>query len=419
MPMPVRSLPVLQNWDCHSCTDCCHEYRVGVTDAERERVEQQGWRDDPTMKGVELFAPEGPRRANRWRLNQGESGGCVFLDEKGGCRIHAKFGSAAKPLACRIYPFVLVPAGDQWRVGFRFACPSVAKNQGRPSGEHSIDVREYAKLLEAQEGITGSNLPVPPLQPGQSVAWPDLLLFGQGVQGILKQSDEPVQRRLRKCLAFAKICRLAKFDKLSGKRLAEFINLVGAGLDGEVADDPATLPQPSWIGRILFRQVLALYARKDTGRNRGVSKYGRLALLRAAWRFAIGTGTVPQVHGLMRSATFAGLDQPLGPISELSERLLERYYRVKVESLQFFGPSNFGLPFWDGLESLVLTYPAIVWLARALDGPSPDDNMMTAVRIVDDNFGFNPLLGLKRQRFGLRTLARRGELAKLVAWYSR
>jgi lysine-N-methylase len=409
----------LQNWDCQSCTDCCHEYRVGVTDAERESIEQQGWRDDPAMKGVELFAREGSWRGKRWRLNQRSDGACVFLDEKGGCRIHARFGSAAKPLACRVYPFVLVPAGDQWRVGFRFACPSVTKNIGRPSGDHSPEVREYARLLEDQEGIPGRDFPVPPLQPGQSVGWPDLLLFGQGVQGILKHSDEPVQRRLRKCLAFANICRQAKFDKLTGKRLAEFINLVGAGLDGEVADKPETLPPPSWIGRILFRQVLALYARKDTGRNRGVSKHGRLALLRAAWRFALGRGMVPRVHGLMRPATFAELDQPRGPLPDQSEQLLERYYRVKVESLQYFGPSNFGLPFWDGLESLVLTYPAIVWLARALDGPSPEDNLAAAVRIVDDNFGFNPLLGLKRQRFGLRTLGRRGELAKLVAWYSR
>jgi lysine-N-methylase len=42
-----------------------------------------------------------------------------------------------------------------------------------------------------------------------------------------------------------------------------------------------------------------------------------------------------------------------------------------------------------------------------------------ALRIVDDNFGFNPLLGSRRQLFAARLLAQRGELARLAAWYSR
>ena len=41
-----------------------------------------------------------------------------------------------------------------------------------------------------------------------------------------------------------------------------------------------------------------------------------------------------------------------------------------------------------------------------------------ALRLVDDNFGFNKLLGMGRQRWAVRTLASRGETAKLIAWYS-
>ena len=39
--------------------------------------------------------------------------------------------------------------------------------------------------------------------------------------------------------------------------------------------------------------------------------------------------------------------------------------------------------------------------------------------MVDDNFGFNKLLGLGRQKHAVRMLSDRGELAKLIAWYSR
>ena len=72
-----------------------------------------------------LFARDpGPR--GEYRLNQNAEAACVFLGPGGRCRIHAKFGHDAKPLACRLYPFVLVPAGKRWRVGLRFSCPSVA-----------------------------------------------------------------------------------------------------------------------------------------------------------------------------------------------------------------------------------------------------------------------------------------------------
>ena len=45
--------------------------------------------------------------------------------------------------------------------------------------------------------------------------------------------------------------------------------------------------------------------------------------------------------------------------------------------------------------------------------------MSLAVRIVDDNFGYNKLLGSGRQLWATQTLAERGELARLIAWYAR
>ena len=47
MPLPVRHLPVLQNWDCRGCTNCCHDYRVYLSDAERGRLAIQIWNLTP------------------------------------------------------------------------------------------------------------------------------------------------------------------------------------------------------------------------------------------------------------------------------------------------------------------------------------------------------------------------------------
>jgi lysine-N-methylase len=190
-------------------------------------------------------------------------------------------------------------------------------------------------------------------------------------------------------------------------------------MDAEVPARPEDLPPPSWIGRILFRQVLSLYARKDTGQHPGLAKRGRLALLGAAWRFARGTGPVPKVHGLLPEVTFEKLEEPADPLPEECEQILQRYYLTKVESMQFCGATNYHHGFWAGLESLVLTYPAIMWLMRAFAELGPRAALIRALRIVDDNFGFHPMLGSRRQKFGLRLLSSRSEIDRLVAWYSR
>src|SRR5262249_15758644 len=125
------------------------------------------------------------------------------------------------------------------------------------------------------------------------------------------------------------------------------------------------------------------------------------------------------VHALMPKVSFEELEVPAGLLPEEAERMLTRYYLVKLESAQFCGPTNFGRAFWDGLESLVLTFPAILWLARGFRDLPREEALTLAVRVVDDNFGFNPLLGTRRQLLGQRIMARRGDLARLVAWYSR
>jgi lysine-N-methylase len=418
MPLPVRSLPVLQNWDCHACTDCCREYRVGVTDAEHSRIEAQGWQEDPALTGVKLFARDGWLSGD-YRLNQTAEGACVFLDEKGGCRIHAKFGSDAKPLACRLYPFVLVPVGDHWRVGLRYACPSVTADRGRPISAHQAELREYAALLEQREGLAGRLLTPPMLRRAQTVAWSDVVLFLKAFRAIVGDERRPLDWRLRKCAAVIDLCREARFDTVTGDRLKEFLDVVGEGVNPEVPAKPEAVAPPGWVGRILFRQLVSVYARKDSGPNRGIARRGRLALLWAAWKFAAGKGRVPRVHGQMPETSFERVEAPAGPLPEASARLLARYFQVKIESGQFFGPTNFGRYFWDGLESLLLTFPAVLWLARTMHDRSREEAVALALRIVDDNFGFNPLLGSRRQLRAARILARRGEIARLIAWYSR
>ena len=423
MSLPVRTLPVMQNWDCHVSGNCCKQYHVAFSDEEKQRIEGQGWAQEAEFQGLPIFKRQGTLGARRFCLNTHADGSCIFLSKEGRCRIHERFGFAAKPLPCRLYPFILVPVGDHYRVGLRFACPSAAANRGRPLTAHRAALHEFAELLEKREGVAslkgGRAVPPPLLQLGQRVDWPELLCFVEALQQILGNATERLERRLRKCLALAKLCRQAHFEKVKGARFREFLDLVMLSLDADVPADPTVLPPPTWIGRILFRQALALFTRKERGPNRGPDTWGRLRLLRAAWRFAQGRGEVPRLHAWSPQTTFERAEAPAGPLPIEAEHMLERYYLVKVGSVQFCGVANFGMSFWTGLECLLLTYPLLMWLRRGMADLPGETALMRALSIIDDNFGYHPLTGVRRQQLSFRLLGWSGELERLIAWYGR
>lgn len=423
--MQVRALPVLQNWDCHSCGDCCRSYAVPVTAEERRRIDAQGWEQLPEFQGVPYFV----KRGGEFYLNHREDGGCVFLGADKLCRIHGKFGSAAKPLACRIYPFLLVPAGDHWNFGLRLACPSAAENKGRSLSAQVGDAREYAAFFESTAVKGSLEAPPPPLHGNQSVGWADVGRIAAAFSKLLANEADPFERRWRKVLFVVSMLRKATFDgagdpkkAVVGGRLSELLHVLGVAAEEEEPEEAGAVARPGWVGRMVFRQLVAVFSRKDHGAEKGAAQRGPVRRFASAVRFATGRGQVPKVHAVISDrATFAAGERSPGPLSVEATALLVRWHRLKIESLQFCGAPNFGLPVWDGIESLALTFPAAMWLARVLtsSGHAPDAAVTQAVRMVDDNFGFNPLLGSARQKFALRLLGSRGDLPKLVAWYGR
>jgi lysine-N-methylase len=416
MSIPVRSLPVLQNWECHSCTDCCRIETL-VSDEEKERIEKRDLAGDAEIAPGPWFERRGEGPAP-WALKHRADGSCVFLTAGKRCRLQERFGAEAKPFVCRLFPFLLIPAGDHWRVGLHFSCPSATENSGPPLSERASELNSLAPLLEKHVGRSGDSAPPPLLQAGQQLSWPDVLRIVQALIEIVQDRGSPLELRLRQCLALARVARQARLENLHGGKLSEFLKVVRAAVDTEVPRDPANLSPPGWIGRVLFRSTLAIYARRDLGIFQGPATRSRLGRLRAGWRFVRGRGAVPRVNSMLPETTFEEVASRAALPADV-DASLERYYLTKLHSLQFFGPPNFDLPFWAGLDSLVLTLPMILWLARALTAHAPVQAVHQAMVLVDQHFGSNALLGSRLIGFFLRTLSERGELAKLVAWYSR
>jgi lysine-N-methylase len=409
----------MQNWSCHGCSDCCRIEAV-ITEEEKRRIEALDLAGDPEVAPKPWFARAGSG-PHPWKLRHRSDGGCVFLTSGNRCRLQERFGADAKPFVCRLFPFVLIPAGDHWRVGMRFSCPSAAANSGPPVAEAQAELVQLSRLLERHVGRSAESAPPPALQTGQQLSWPDVCRLVQVLVDIVQDRGDRLERRLRKCLAVARVGGRTHWENFQGGRLSKYVRAVGDAMDAEIPREPADLPPPDpLLGALLFRVLLAIYARRDRDVSGAAAIPRRLGRVLDGLRFLRGRGRVPRVNEFLPAITFEDIERSAGGGTppEIDETL-ERYYVVKLNSLQFCGPPNFGMPLWAGLESLVLTLPMILWLRRAFTGVPPVEAVQHAIQIVDDHFGGNPMLGFPHIRYLVSLMGQRGELEKLVAWYSR
>ncbi len=420
------TLPTIQNWSCHNCGGCCRQHAIEVTEEERQRILSQGWTaNDGTPSGNAVFERlGGPPWAKRFQLAHQADGACVFLDEHGLCRIHAKFGESAKPLACRIYPYAFHPAGKKVTVSLRFSCPSVVASLGRSMSQNAEEIKQLAKAV-VPDGH--ERTPPPFLSASERLDWPDFLRIVDVIDATLTTTDAPIAIKLQRALFWLNLVEQSRFDKLSGVRLTEFLDIIRQAAieelrpNAESREPTAVIPTP--LGRMQFRMLTAQYARKDTTADLAAGWRGRWQLFHAATRFARGTGNVPPLQSVFREVPFESLEQPFGFPAE-SEELWTRYFRVKVAGLHFCGPAYYGVPLVEGIQSLALIFPATLWIARWLAASQSrtqltHEDVSQALAISDHHHGYSPIFGSFGFRRRVHTLAQMGEIPKLIGWYAR
>lgn len=418
------TLPTIQNWGCQNCSACCRQHAVNLTEEERERILSQGWgAKDGTPTGDALFESHaGPSGGRQYSLAHQTDGACVFLNERNLCRIHAKYGEAAKPLACRVYPYAFHPAGKNVTVSLRFSCPSVVANRGLPLGQQADGIRRLARAV-VPDGH--KQLPAPNVTNRIRVGWPDFLRFIAALDKTLAPANVPIALKMQRALFWLDLAK-SRFDQLSGDRVTEFLDFIHqAACNNLPEENSSSLPveAPSATARILFRQLTARYARKDTTADLASGWIGRWRLLCAAIRFARGTGLVPPLQGVFRRVPFKSLEQPFG-VPEECEEIWTRYFRVKVQGLHFCGLAFYGLPLRDGFQDLALILPATMWIARWLAASQnrmrlTAEDVSQALTISDYHFGCSPLLGASNSRRQVRMLSQAREIPKLIRWYMR
>jgi len=410
------TLPVLQNWDCHNCAGCCRQHEIEITADERQRILDQGWTDsDGIPGGVTIRQQGGWLSAPRYFLAHQADGACVFLNEQGLCRIHARFGEMGKPLACRVYPYAFHPAGKSVAVSLRFSCPSVVSNAGRPVSHQVLDIRRIAEQVVP---AGAASIPAPAVNATSRVDWSDFWPFHEALDATLAQPDKPLLLRLLESVVWTGLVGQSSFEKLRGGRIREFLELILQAAPAEAlrlgqSQDPVTR-----LGEVYFRMLVAQYARKDTASDVHSGWSGRWRLLQAIWKFSRGTGLAPPLQEGFRPVPFAVLQTP-SCVPAGTDELFTRYFRVKVQGLHYCGPAYYHVPFVEGFQSLVLMLPVTLWLARwlaASDGREQpgDQDVARALAIADHHHGFSPALGQPAARSRVRSFAQSGDLVRLL-----
>ncbi|MEX1232322.1 MAG: YkgJ family cysteine cluster protein [Planctomycetaceae bacterium] len=416
-------LPTIQNWSCHSCSGCCRQHDIEITEEEKDRIEKQNW---TPADGVPASTPAivTSRRLfgkKRHTLGHSPDGACVFLDDKGLCRIHAKFGEPAKPLACRLYPYAFHPAGKTVVVSLRYSCPSVVANKGR-----SLDAQKDELRRLAHDVVPSSyrQLPAPHVSPHQRLDWPDFLSLVDAVDGVLATPRAPLLVRLLRALSLVDLIGQSKFEKIGGSRLKEFLDLVVQASQAEVAAEDITPREPTAAGKMQFRMLVAQYARKDTHADLARGWRNRWRLLRSAMAFAKGNGTIPILQENFGETAFSDLEGEFGGVTREMDEILTRYFRVKVQGLHFCGAAYYDVPFTEGFQSLALMFPVVMWLARWLAVGDrrttiTTDDVSRALAVADHHHGYSPIFGSPSFRRRVRLLASMKDIERLCAWYGR
>lgn len=413
-------LPVFQRFDCASCTGCCRDRVVDVSDADRKRILAAGWQE--RMAGAPMWVEYRFGGRRMYRLLSRSDGACIFLGADNLCRLHAETGASTKPLACRMYPFVIVPGVGSARLDLRMDCPSVAGNHGRTMSVHAAEIGRLA----AESGITKGSPRVPGWGSERPITAAEFEAVVAAFDGLLQKTGEPLRLRLQAGGQLLDLMYAARIEKVRDERFVELMELLSqAAMEearethgdraegGDQTDVSLRPPLPERTGR-LFRQWLFLHTLYDDPQTRAA---GRLARLAHSWRrygeskrFAIGRGAIPNMRPHWPQTTFEAV-AAVRPADEAALEPLYRAMRLKLDAHAFAGPAYFGYDLLAGLTALWLLPGVVGWLARLAtvgrggDVLTPED-VLAGVRQAHHTFGVSPVFARVSERLRMRGFAR-------------
>mgnify|MGYP005834020817 CR=1 FL=1 len=415
MSLPIRTLPVVERWDCHGCGICCRGTVVELDADDIARLKSQGWTQHPDYRGQKIVVRRRWWPA-RYELAKRPDGSCIFLTPQGRCRIHEQFGLEAKPLVCQMFPLQVVPLERFAYLTLRRYCPSAAADRGRTLESHQ---RMARALIERWQKRPRPAQP-PPLVAGYHATWDQVLTITDVLDGLVRDARYPLVRRLAHVVEFCDLLEHCRLDRLDRPRLAELADMlrIAAVRDGGHVFRDRQAPDVR-TGR-LFRQAVFEYLALHPQFSAEAGWPGRFRLLGEAAAFHRGTGRVPRRGLPFAETTFEALERPIGALDAPTLRPLEALFEASAASLRFAMLGRRRWPLTHSARALVLGHPVAMWTLRLACSPGPpaETDMLQAVAMLDRGETYPPFTG-RRHQIRLAAMARAGGLARLLAWYGR
>lgn len=399
MKNPLDCNPDLR-FECLGCErGCCSLFEIRLTAAERDAL---GKLDLPGAAEPERnFLPVNDGSGDFILAKDAVSGRCVFSD---GCRcaIHAKYGYAAKPLSCRVFPLHI----QEWSDGrisaeYRFICPAIGRDRGKKLQERESEIRSLARELAARRGtdeVVYSDANTAPLTAVREVH--------AALSRILHD------RSLDWALRFYAVARIVDFHR--GKDLFEAIRhadtqfatdaVAFVGKARPILEDELRRGKVDALTRTNFRNLLCGYLRDDAA----VKSRGPLFRLQRAWqqfRLVAGPG---HLEALNPSApAVAGCFFPLRDrrfsLHPEAEKLFAAFFFGKLDSMHFCGKMVHLYTYEEGIRHLLMLPPLAFALAAGFAAASgrtqvDGESMLKAVRLLDHTFARSPFFRLGMAR---------------------
>jgi lysine-N-methylase len=404
----IKTLPVVEKWDCHGCGHCCRRTTILLDDNDLQTLHEQKWQDHPDFSGVRTVVRQG--FGGHRVLGKKADGSCVFLTSEGRCRIHELHGAEAKPSVCRMFPLQLVSLGKYSYLTTRRSCPSAAADRGRPLDEHVRSVKNSGFV----DRFELSRATPPAIVRGAVRTWPEFLVAAEALTRLMTDERFPPVRRIIHALRFCELlsqCKLRRVKEESWQELIEILETSSQENSGDYFRDRQA---PSRGTALLFRQLGVHYVRSHPGFTPARGWREQWRLVRMLAKFARGKGSVPALHAELPAASFDDLEQPLGPLAEEVARPLNRFFETQATSKQY----AMVMPrqsLVESFRSLALTYPMGLWLLRLGIG----DREPLAEEMIDVVVALEGGQGLPALARAATAMAGTQQLERVVAWYAR
>ncbi len=413
MSLPIITLKTDEYWDCHQCGVCCRGSIVPLSVADAKRLQSQQWDKEPEFANTPITVRH-RAAASSLRLAHRDDGTCVFLNEDGLCRIHAKFGIEAKPTVCQTFPLQLVPREKHAVLTIRRACPSAAADRGDSIASRLPNIKTLVR-----DGHLKADAPPPPLlKSGESRPWQTVQTILGEAGELLRDQRYPPVRRLVHVLQYASHLEAAKTKRLDDNQLAELARTLAELEPEESQPFFADQRPPKSHSKILLRRTAMVCARLHPECRHQPSWKARWELAQIAWKVVRGKGTTPVFNNVFPPSTLEALEEPLGIKPAEIYEPLTRLIETNAESYLYALANRSGWSVIESIRGLALLFPVGMWLLRWQSyGREPTvDDMLQVVVMLDRSQGYTPLCGFAHRQL-ISTLRFNEELERLVVWY--